>query len=208
MLEKAQAAAFDYGAVDIETRRKLEKKASAIQRRALLGTRAYLEVGRHLLEVKGLLPHGSFGGWVEAHCVFTAHTATNLMNAARFADEHKDLPPLDHTSLVLLSAPRLEPPLRDRLIKAVQAGMTSPTELRAVIKSEKARSVVASKDEVDRDDDAMTELVSILVGGLAEADLGRVRAIIAGLRGSFERLSELLSRNGVTEGKESRKLLL
>lgn len=196
MPEQVSVATFDYASLDSDTRRRLEKKAAVIRRNLLNGTRTYLEIGRQLLEVKLLLPHGEFGRWVEANCNFTTHSAQNFMNAAEFVGKHKELSGLDQTAIILLSAPRLDEVVRGRVIEAVQGGMTTAKAIRQMIKDER-QAVTPRQDKPPEGEEdlcpALREFASILVSGLSESDFDRVRSIVAGLDGSFVEFAILLN---------------
>lgn len=191
MSEKVSIAAFDYAGLDAPTRRQLEKNAASIRRNVAQGTRAFLEIGRQLLEVKALLPHGSFSRWVEANCQFGQHSAQNFMHAAAFARQHEELAELDQTAIILLAAPRLDEAVRGRAIEAVRGGVTTAKGIRRFLKNERMAARSPREDRLDHDPN-LREFVSILLSGLSEADLGRVRMIVSGIEASFEDLATML----------------
>lgn len=58
----------------------IARTAAASIRRAHAGF--FREIGAHLLQVKVVLPHGSFTAWVETELRITDRTARNYMQAA------------------------------------------------------------------------------------------------------------------------------
>lgn len=63
-----------------------------------------VEIGRRLIEAKGLLPHGEWKGWLESHVDYSERTAQNMM---QLAHEYRDgkgayLGEISYTKAVLL----------------------------------------------------------------------------------------------------------
>ena len=71
----------------------VKSHASAIYRAALdVGKRSCIEIGRLLLEAKGLVPHGEWGKWLAENVDYSESTANNLMRCFKeFGDEQIDL---------------------------------------------------------------------------------------------------------------------
>ena len=71
----------------------IKSHASAIYRAALdVGKRSCIEIGRLLLEAKGLVPHGEWGKWLAENVDYSESTANNLMRCFKeFGDEQIDL---------------------------------------------------------------------------------------------------------------------
>ena len=71
----------------------VKSHASAIYRAALdVGKRSCIEIGRLLLEAKGLVPHGDWGKWLSENVDYSESTANNLMRCFKeFGDEQIDL---------------------------------------------------------------------------------------------------------------------
>lgn len=71
----------------------IKSHASAIYRAALdVGKRSCIEIGRLLLEAKGLVPHGEWGKWLSENVDYSESTANNLMRCFKeFGDEQIDL---------------------------------------------------------------------------------------------------------------------
>ena len=71
----------------------VKSRASAIYRAALdVGKRSCIEIGRLLLEAKGLVPHGEWGKWLSENVDYSESTANNLMRCFKeFGDEQIDL---------------------------------------------------------------------------------------------------------------------
>lgn len=71
----------------------VKSHASAIYRAALdMGKRSCIEIGRLLLEAKGLVPYGEWGKWLAENVDYSESTANNLMRCFKeFGDEQIDL---------------------------------------------------------------------------------------------------------------------
>lgn len=71
----------------------VKSHASAIYRAALdVGKRSCIEIGRLLLEAKGLVPHGEWGKWLAENVDYSESTANNLMRCFKeFGDEQIDI---------------------------------------------------------------------------------------------------------------------
>ena len=71
----------------------VKSHASAIYRAALdVGKRSCIEIGRLLLEAKGLVPHGEWGKWLAENVDYSESTANNLMRYFKeFGDEQIDI---------------------------------------------------------------------------------------------------------------------
>jgi hypothetical protein len=195
---------FDYRGLDKEMRSHLEKHAISIKKSLLSIKTSVVEVGRSLLEVRELLPR-RFNHWVQSNCDFSVRTAELFMNSARFADEHKQLASkVSSTALYLLSAPRLDNQVRQRVVETIEkTGASSTNEIRDLLRREKALPTNGVHRDVKSEDDASSsidELASILLGGLAETDLARVRTIVSAINtGLFPVLAAALNQSTVSE---------
>lgn len=71
----------------------VKSHASAIYRAALdVGKRSCIEIGRLLLEAKGLVPRGEWGKWLAENVDYSESTANNLMRCFKeFGDEQIDI---------------------------------------------------------------------------------------------------------------------
>jgi len=176
---------FDYEGFDAETRRQLESEAAAIRKNLLQVKTSAIQLGQRLLKVKALLPR-RFGEWVGSHCDFSPRTAELFMRAAEFADGHASIAEkVSQTALFQLSAPRLDENLRRRLVDAVESGeAVSSAQIKKLIHRESAKPNASEEADVNegyQTPQAFLEIASILIGGLAEPDLERVRSILASL---------------------------
>jgi len=147
--------------------------------------RSAIQLGHHLLKVKALLPR-RFGEWVRVNYDFSSRTAELFMRAAEFAQSHESVAQkVSQTALFELSAPRLGDEVRQRLVHAVETGQViSSAQIKGLIRREPRKSGGSEGADADRGCQpplALLELASILIGGLAEADLVRVRLIAASI---------------------------
>jgi len=88
---------------------------------------ALIEIGRGLLRAKELLPHGEWGGWLDANFGLSQSSATNFMRVAKeFGDRAHILNGCDFGSRVLyaLAAPSVDEGVREIAIHEAQEGAT------------------------------------------------------------------------------------
>lgn len=106
-----------------------EEFVSEISRLWSRAQSAFLEIGRLLIKAKNTLPHGEYVAAVEAELPFSARTAYQLREAARWAlggAVPKERLPGSYSTIYLLST--LEPPL---LQEAEKDGLIRPELKRA-----------------------------------------------------------------------------
>src|SRR5689334_5653613 len=83
------------------------RRAMELARR---GRQSILEMGRDLIQVKAVLPHGQFGDWCETEFKeefgLSQKTAERMMNAAQaFGDKFDTVSNLSDSAMYLLAAP-------------------------------------------------------------------------------------------------------
>lgn len=148
----------------------------------------FIEIGRLLMRAKEILPHGSYEAQVEAHLPFSARTAYQLREAARWAierDRAKLIPmerlPASYTTIYLLST------LDSRLLQeADQAGLIRPDVRRAEIVAFKRKMAQPSQRRLDLE--AAREKLRRERARI-EAELARIEAELSGevIEGEAER---------------------
>lgn len=74
--------AFDYAALDAETRIVVQQRTSEIRTIVRRAATDVIEIGQKLIEVKARLGHGQFGPWLEAEFAWRERTAQSFMAVA------------------------------------------------------------------------------------------------------------------------------
>lgn len=93
--------------------------------------RSVENVGSLLIEVKEMLPHGTFGDWCKGELGISPRSAQNYMNAASFLEgKSETLSLLPTTLLYELASPKADPGLVTAVVEAAAAG--TPLEISEV----------------------------------------------------------------------------
>jgi hypothetical protein len=124
MSDAISQTTFAYDALDEITRAFLLRKTD--ETRGLLKRTAQniVLIGRHLQEVKGVLPYGHFLAWLHAEFAMTERHARNFMHvAARFGDRSEIISDLSVTVIYELAAPSTS----EAVIARVVSGEVPPT---------------------------------------------------------------------------------
>lgn len=140
---------------------------------------AFLDIGRLLIRAKESLPHGEYTAAVEAQLPFSARTAYQLREAARWAlemDRQQAIPikrlPGSYSTIYLLST--LDPPL---LQEAERDGLIRPELRRAELAAwrrqkaaplESRRALEARRRKLRRERDRIEEELRQVEAALAE----------------------------------------
>jgi hypothetical protein len=103
---------FDYSPLAPEVARQVQTAAQRLRQLVERTLQDLVVVGRELLAVKGVLPHGRFGPWLRAEFGWTERTARHFMAVAqRFGTKTEMISDLriDPTAAYLLAAPSAPP---------------------------------------------------------------------------------------------------
>jgi hypothetical protein len=182
---KAQAAEFDYAALDAGARRLLRDRARHIRglMQATLG--GIVDIGRGLAEVKEKLPHGQFLKWIRAEFGWKRTTAWRFMEVfEKIKCSNLEHLQIDVSALYEITAPSTPEPVRKEIIRRGEAGeKITHKAARTAIASYRAASeptapvalalVPRKREEV--------ETVSQAIEVLAAMDLGETATEIASL---------------------------
>lgn len=123
---------YDYDDIPEETRTQAQQAADQV--RALLRRAAedLVQIGTKLLEVKRLIGHGKFGGWIEAEFGWSHSTANRFMRVAetfKFVNVTNFAP----SAMYLLAAPSTPPEAVTASVERAEAGETITTGIAKVI---------------------------------------------------------------------------
>ena len=126
---------------------------------------ALLEIGKRLIEAKGLLPHGDWLPWLETQVDFSERTAQNLMRIAREWENPQQLRILGvRKVLALLSLPPVE---RDEFMQENPPENMTAVELERAIRErdearEKARAQEQEKKKIAEELDIAKKSAEVL----------------------------------------------
>lgn len=84
--QAAQPRRFDYTQIDEGIRDEVKDAAAAIHAHGTGVLASIIAIGKRLIEVKGMLPHGQFTDWIVAEFDLSERTAQNYMNVAKEFD--------------------------------------------------------------------------------------------------------------------------
>lgn len=116
------------GRLSQEQIKALDERAARIRAHARATTKAIIEIGRELIEVKRLLPHGAFTKWVTVDCGFTMRSAQNFMRSAEFMHGKSEMVALLAPGAVYrLSAKNAPKEVVADVLRLIEAGQV-PTE--------------------------------------------------------------------------------
>ena len=173
----------------------LDKKVIKIQRRSFLLVTSVIEIGRELMTIKDLLPHGSFRPFVINEFPFSFRKAELWMNCVTLADQIPDIiRNFQPTALYKLAAPGTPISVRERVFAGMREGQPCPSVDTIKREIEQARASKLTVQEIDRskagtdayhfifeDDemsDAASELSAIFLGNLPKERFGTTARLL------------------------------
>ena len=133
------SAMFDYSRLEPQLAKQVSDRAQRIRQRVKKTVEGIIEVGKELLTVKALLPHGRFGAWLKTEFGWGERTAENFMNVAeRFGAKYEIIADLmlQPTAAYLLAAPTVPDQAREKAISRAEAGEQITAALAKEIVSE------------------------------------------------------------------------
>lgn len=121
---------FDYSQIDEGVRDEVRDAAQKIRAYSESLKGSIIAIGKRLIQVKGMLPDGQFGGWIDAEFQLSQRMAQNLMNVARvYGDRPGEIiSPLSDTVLYLLAAPSTPDEAREEVEQAAANGQKVTVE--------------------------------------------------------------------------------
>lgn len=100
-----QLVPFSYDHLDPETSSLLRDSANEIRTAWRRTAEDIVTIGQRLLQVKGLLPHGLFGAWLEQEFGWSHDSAINFMRVAVRFGNFRKVSEFAPSALYLLAAP-------------------------------------------------------------------------------------------------------
>lgn len=117
-----QLALFEYAALDTETRIVVQQRTTEIKALMRRAASDIIEIGQKLIEVKGRIGHGAFGGWLAAEFEWHENTARNFMRVAEHFKSTNFVEMMAPSALYLLAAPSTPEAARAEAIDRAEAG--------------------------------------------------------------------------------------
>lgn len=151
-----QIALFDYSGLEPAVAAEVRAAEERIRLRLKRTAEDIVAIGLDLITVKAQLPHGRFGGWLQANFEMSEDAAGRFMAVAKTFGQNPQIAEFKPSVLYALAAPSTPPEVRDAAIAKAEAGesVTSKTvkDLKAALKAaqERATEVEAELDEVSR----------------------------------------------------------
>jgi hypothetical protein len=118
-----EPGAFHYGDLPVDVAETVQRSAKQIRGREADAVQALFDIGRELKSVKGALPHGRFGSWLQHEFGWTERTAQRYMQAAEvFGDKADTVSVLGATAIHALAAPSTPETVRAAVVARLEAG--------------------------------------------------------------------------------------
>lgn len=115
--------AFDYGALDVETRIVVQQRTSEIKERIQRSAQGIIEIGARLDEVRARLDFGSFDGWLKTEFDWSRRTAYNFIGVhEQFGRANFAQLDIAASALYLLAAPSTPPEARQEALDLAATG--------------------------------------------------------------------------------------
>lgn len=124
---------YDYDQIAEEHRHQVRAAAVEIKRSAQTAQENLLEIGKRLLEVKEVLPHGQFEKWIAAEFDLSDRMAQRMMNVAQvYGSNPTPVSLFSPSALYLLAAPSTPEEARAEIEAEAQATGKSPSKTRTL----------------------------------------------------------------------------
>jgi hypothetical protein len=147
-------ATFDYGTLPEHGREAVRDCVAQIRVLMKRSVEAVLEIGRHLLIVKGWVGHGRFEDWFRAEFGLDPRTARNYMSAAKKFGKTETVSDLAIApkAVYMISAPSVPESAVEEVVGRAKGGEEiTPAKAKSVIVKHRARAAPAKGAAQQRD---------------------------------------------------------
>lgn len=166
-----------------------------------------IEIGKRLIKVKEMLPHGEWGKWLEEKVEFRQTTATKYMRVAKEFPNLQSLENLGQTKIfALLEVPKEE---REEFIETNPVDDMTTRELREAIREKK--QLEREKEMINRVNDDLRKEINELRDKppkIVEKEVEKVVEVIPpdydSLKGFQQRHADMCYENSKLEGEIQR----
>lgn len=140
-LAEAEEYKYNYSGLDKEVAKTLRNVTCDIRRRSLHLAIEIATIGKKLIEVKEMLPHGEFLNWIDKEFTqpgyFTAAAARNYMNAYSFLQEYKNVKNLLNNlplgALYIAARSSLPEDVKEEIVQSAKYYKLTRTEVSRII---------------------------------------------------------------------------
>jgi hypothetical protein len=157
LAKKATGLAYDYALILPQHRAQVQAAALDIRSRLKRTVEDVIAIGKQLIAVKELLPHGQFGEWLDQEFKMSDRSARNFMYAAeQFGGKTEIISVLDVTTVYLLAAPSTPETARaevERLL--IQGDAPKRAQVKAIIAAHKPKQLTDGRDMEPDEPDAI-----------------------------------------------------
>lgn len=180
---EVQQSLFNYAALDTETRIVVQQRTSEIKTLMRRSAQDIIDIGQKLIEVKGRLGHGHFGGWLESEFSWTPMTAQRFMQVAeRFKNNNLLDFNIAPSALYALAAPSTPEPARIEAVSRAQSGeIITHSAAKTIINGHKPAKVAY----VENDDTARIAAIRKVIAGQPDAESVIIDDLKEGRRGWY-----------------------
>lgn len=127
LLSATSREKFDYNLIDPENRESVEKSAEFVRKHIKSVALAVIAAGERLIEVKKLIPHGHWCGWLQAEFSWSERTAQRYMRVAEvFGSKSDTVADLEVGGLYALAARSTPADVRDEIVREIDNTKTLP----------------------------------------------------------------------------------
>lgn len=139
-----EVQAFDYGALDTETRIVIQQRTSEIKSAMRRTATDIIDIGQKLTDVKEQLGHGHFRNWLKAEFNWSISAATKFMQVSeQFKCVNFTHLNITASALYLLAAPSIPKKARgEALERATQGEAITHTEAKAIVTRHKKAAAI------------------------------------------------------------------
>lgn len=153
---------FDYSGLDDITAAEIIASRNRIRLLEKQTSEHIVEIGQHLIGVKGSLPHGRFGEWIEAEFGWSWSTANRFVRVAEVFGEIRQIGEFDPSALYALASGNVPDELRSEFIAQADAG--EPVTHRQVQEALRERKPVVTPTPAPAPDPPMLPITCTLCG--------------------------------------------
>ena len=167
---------FDYDAIDADNRRAVQDAAVDILASGVRIQESVAAIGRRLLEVKALLPHGQWEEWLHVEFALSAQSARRMIQVAQNLDlKTLKLSGLQPSVMYLLAADSTPETARQAVSEAAAGGMrVTVAEARRIIAAHKQAQAAADGLSGDEEEGVVIDVVpEVSYRAAAQAPDGR-----------------------------------
>lgn len=182
--DEVKPTAFDYRILPTEKREFVLQKTDETQWLLKKTAENIIKIGKNLLAVKDILPHGAFSIWIGFEFGMTQRTAVNFMHVAeKFDGKTEKFSVLSSSVLYLLSAPATPDSAIDETIRIAESGQkVTHAMAQKIIELEKAKEQAEQERAEAIANSEITQQRLLSVEEEAQAKVSELTSQVASLK--------------------------